>query len=152
MRHFLFCAFALLVIGTQAQTRLAGTILGEGDKPLDGVNLVIGNDQHFGAVTDASGRFDVGGMRAGAIRLRATFVGYQPLDTALVLADGTNDVQLRMKLHVVLMREAEISGVRSDDRAPFAQSTLTKDELDRTNTGVDLPILLDLQPSVVTTT
>ncbi|MDV7402822.1 Plug domain-containing protein, partial [Arthrospira platensis SPKY1] len=65
---------------------------------------------------------------------------------------GDNPFNLRMRPNLVLMREAEVTALRAGDRAPFAVSKVTREELDRINTGVDLPILLDLQPGVVTTT
>jgi iron complex outermembrane recepter protein len=142
-----FAAFSL-----HAQTRLTGTLSASDGRPLEGVNLVVGEEQWLGTTTDGGGRFLVNGLRPGNVRLRATHVGYQPMDTLLQLVEGANEVALTMRLHVVLMREAEVAGVRGDERAPFAQSTLTRQEIERTNTGVDLPILLDLQPSVVTTT
>jgi iron complex outermembrane recepter protein len=150
-RNFLLVLASFFTLAAAAQTRINGTLRGEGDLPLEGVNVVVGEDRLFGATTNAQGRFTMGGLRPGSVRLRATYVGYQPVDTLLQLAEGVNEIDLPMRLHVVLMREAEIAGVRTDDRAPFAQSTLTRQEIERMNTGVDLPILLDLQPSVVTT-
>jgi iron complex outermembrane receptor protein len=52
----------------------------------------------------------------------------------------------------LMMREAEITALRAGERSPFAQTKVTREELDRINTGVDLPILLDQQPGVVTST
>ncbi len=142
----------LFSLSAAAQTRITGTILNDAGTPLEGVNVVVGEDRLFGTTTDPQGRFSMGGLPAGSSRLRATYVGYQPVDTVLQLVEGANEIAFTMRLHVVLMREAEIAGVRTDERAPFAQSTLTRQEIERMNTGVDLPILLDLQPSVVTTT
>lgn len=44
-----------------------------------------------------------------------------------------------------------ISSTRADDDVPTTYSEVEKEELDKLNLGQDLPILLDLQPSVVTT-
>lgn len=145
-------AAALLGLATHAQTRLTGTITGENDAPLDGVSLVVGDEQRFGTSTDREGRYGIGGLRPGALRLRLTYIGYLPVDTLLQLAAGDNRFSLRMQPNLVLMREAEVTALRAGERAPFAVSKVTREELDRINTGVDLPILLDLQPGVVTTT
>ena len=144
-------AAALLGHAAHAQTRLTGAITGENDAPLDGVTLVVGDEQRFGTSTDREGRFAIGGLRPGALRLRLSYIGYLPVDTLVTLATGDNRFDLRMRPDLVLMREAEVTALRAGDRAPFAVSKLTREELDRINTGVDLPILLDLQPGVVTT-
>ncbi len=149
--YTLFAA-ALLGLATQAQTRLAGVITGESEAPLDGVSLIVGDEQRFGTTTDREGRFAVGGLRPGALRLRLSFIGYLPVDTLIELATGENRFDLRMRIDVVLMRAAEVTALRAGERSPFTVSKVTREELDRINTGVDLPILLDLQPAVVTTT
>ncbi len=152
MRTCIFSIALFLAGWSNAQTVLTGSIFNEGGEPLEGVNVIVGSAIELGTVSDRNGEFNVRGLRDGVARLRASSVGYQPIDTAIVLQQGENRIELRMKLHVVMMREAEISGVRSDRRAPFAQTTLEREEIQRMNTGVDLPILLDLQAGVVTTT
>lgn len=47
--------------------------------------------------------------------------------------------------------EVLLTATRLKDKAPFAFTTLTKEKLEATNLGQDLPILLDQLPSVVTT-
>jgi len=56
-----------------------------------------------------------------------------------------------MRANTTVLREAEVSALRAGDRAPFAKTVVTREELQRINTGVDLPYLLELQPSVVST-
>lgn len=47
--------------------------------------------------------------------------------------------------------EILLSATRAKDKTPVAFSNITKEELESTNLGQDLPILLDQLPSVVTT-
>lgn len=144
----------LLLVVTQqlcAQSRLSGTITDADGHALFGVNLVLG-DQAFGTTTDAMGRFTIGGLRAGALRLRISHVGHEPVDSVLTMQPGDNTMDLKLTPRTYAMREAEVTAVRAGERTPVAKSTITREELERINTGVDLPILLDLQPSVVTTT
>jgi iron complex outermembrane receptor protein len=152
MKHIpTLIALAFVGHAAQAQTRLSGTITGENDTPLDGVTIIVGDEHRFGTITDREGRFAIGGLRNGPLRLRMSYIGHLPVDTLIELAAGDNSFNLRMRTHVVLLRAAEVTALRAGERAPFAVSKVTREELDRINTGVDLPILLDLQPSVVTT-
>jgi iron complex outermembrane receptor protein len=70
----------------------------------------------------------------------------------VTLVEGANSVMLSLAPTALMMREAEITALRAGERSPFAQTKVTREELDRINTGVDLPILLDQQPGVVTST
>jgi len=150
MRTFLLLLAFAIINGIAAQSRLSGVITGEGDGPLPGVNVVAG-DRAFGTSTDQLGRFTLAGLRAGAIRLRLSFVGFQSADTLLVLVEGENTFNLTMAPDRVMLTAAEVTALRAGDRAPFAKSTLSREEIERINTGVDLPYLLEQQPGVVAT-
>lgn len=152
MKHLFSLPFALAIcVCAHAQTRLSGTITTPAHEPLEGVHIVVGDDHHFGATTDRSGRFTIGGLRPGDVRVRMSFVGFTPVDTTMHLVQGDNTVQLMMRPHATALRAAEVSALRAGDRAPFAKTVVTREEIERLNTGVDLPYLLELQPSVVST-
>lgn len=149
MQRSLFAIIASIqILGVSAQLRYTGRVLGEGDEPLVAVDVVLGDDQAFGTTTDADGRFELSGVRSGGQRLRLSHVGYTMVDTTIMGAQVDN--VFRMRADVVMMRMAEITALRVGD-APFARSMVSKESIARNNTGVDLPYLLDLQPSVVTT-
>lgn len=151
--HLTLLATALLGVAAHAQpARLAGTITNEADAPLVGVSIVLGDEQRFGTSTDHEGHYAMAGLRPGSLRLRISFIGYLAVDTMVTLAPGDGRFDLRMRPSNVLLPQAEVTALRAGDRAPFAVSKLTREELGRINTGVDLPILLDQQPGVVTTT
>ncbi len=139
-------------ITVSAQVKITGRVLDDGDAPLHGVNIVLGDDQAFGATTDVQGRFTVSGRNNGQERLRFSLIGHQPIDTLVKVEGSVIDLGvIHLHTEAVLMRAAEISALRVGDRAPFAKSILTQEAISRMNTGVDLPYLLDLQPSVVST-
>lgn len=156
MRHSL-SLFAVIATGIAAcaQSTLSGTISsggsGMGDQPLEFVNIVTGDDHLFGATSGPDGGYTISGLRAGPVRVRISHVGHRPLDTLLVLADGANTFNVALHGGAIELGEAEVSALRAGDRAPFAKTVVTREEIQRTNTGVDLPYLLELQPSVVST-
>lgn len=152
MRSIFTCfAVAAFVINTNAQARLVGVITDPASVPLEGVNLMVGDDPRFGATTGRAGHFAIQGLRPGTVRLRLSFIGYEAVDTLLHLHDGDNRYDHAMRASAVRLREAEVSVLRAGDRAPFARTVVTREEIQRINTGVDLPYLLELQPGVVST-
>ncbi len=152
MQHTLsLCAALCTSLCAFSQTHLGGTITGPANDPLEGVHIVVGDEQHFGATTGRDGHYVVPGLRPGAVRVRLSYIGHVPVDTTLQLVAGGNTFSLVLRAYAHALREAEVSALRAGDRAPFAKSVVTRDEIQRINTGVDLPYLLDMQPSVVVT-
>jgi len=133
-----------------AQNRLSGTLLDAEGRPLPFASVTL-DDGHFTGQADAQGVYVLSGMLPGTHRLRAAAVGHLPLDTAVVLAAGANTVDLRLRASEHLLRDVEVSALRAGDRAPFARSLMTKEDIARVNTGVDLPYVLEQQPNVVST-
>lgn len=48
-----------------------------------------------------------------------------------------------------LLSTVEVRAIRADDKAPFTKTNITKKELDKLNTGQDIPFILNQVPSVV---
>ncbi|MBK9149454.1 MAG: TonB-dependent receptor [Flavobacteriales bacterium] len=151
LRLFIPCWIAFAPLGLNAQLQIAGTVLGEGDAPLAGANVVLGGDLAFGGATDTQGHFTIRGLRPGDLRLRVSMVGYQRIDTVIVAMEGMPDLLIRLSPDVIAMRAAEVTALRASERSPFARTTLDREQIDRINTGVDLPYLLEQQPGVVST-
>jgi iron complex outermembrane receptor protein len=80
-----------------------------------------------------------------------SFIGYAPLDTMVRVTAGENLFNATLQPTSTALREAEVSALRAGDRAPFARTLVTREEIQRINTGVDLPYLLEQQPGVVST-
>lgn len=152
MKYITFLTIiTVFVLDARAQARLTGIVLNEAQEALESVNIVVGNEQHFGATTGRDGRYTIGGAPSGAVRVRISYIGYHALDTIIQLNNGDNTFNPTLQARSHLLREAEVSALRAGDRAPFARTVVTKEEIARINTGVDLPYLLELQPSVVST-
>lgn len=150
-RIILLACAALAAPFSLAQSRLQGSVTDAAGAPLEGVSIALGDDARFGTASDRQGRFTVNGLLPGPIRLRATRIGHLAKDTLIRLEPGENELLLRLPADAVLLSAAEVTALRAGDRAPFAKSVITREEIDRINTGVDLPYLLEQQPGVVAT-
>ncbi|MEO7080010.1 MAG: carboxypeptidase regulatory-like domain-containing protein, partial [Flavobacteriales bacterium] len=149
MRRLLaLCAMALLANGLFAQVKLKGTVHDAAGAPVPFASVLLG-DQGLLAPTDATGAFHAGGLFEGDLRVRVSAVGSLPKDTVITLQTGENFLAIVLGESVVELSAAEVTALRAGDRAPFAKSTLNAEEIAKINTGVDLPYLLDMQPSVV---
>lgn len=142
------CAMALLVNGSFAQVKLKGTVHDPEGAPVPFASVLLGS-QGLLAPTDAAGAFHAGGLFEGDLRVRVSAVGFVPKDTVLTVQAGENFVAIVLQQGVVELSTAEITALRAGDRTPFAKSTMSAEEIAKVNTGVDLPYVLDMQPSVV---
>lgn len=142
------CALALLANMTFAQVKLSGTVRDAEGAPVAFASVLLG-DQGLLAPTNDQGVFQAKGLFTGELSIRVSGVGFIPLDTTITLNAGDNSIELSLIRSTVELAAAEVTAVRAGDRAPFAKSTLTAAEIAKTNTGVDLPYLLNMQPSVV---
>ncbi len=151
MNHFVTSILAALcAIPSVAQVRLVGTVQDAEGLPLAFANVrLLSNDMR--TTTDANGVFVVTGLWPQPCPLRIAYVGHSTLDTTFLLADGENKVLLRLRTAQQQLEGITVEALRAGERAPFAKTMVTKDEIARVNTGVDLPFLLELQPSVVST-
>jgi iron complex outermembrane receptor protein len=151
MQRFILSALlAASALAVSAQTTITGTVTDDEGQPLPGAHVTAGDDLGFGTATDADGAFSLKAA-PGPVRLRVSHLGHARLDTTITVAAGTAPLRLRLRGEAIAMRGAEVSALRAGDRAPFAQSTVTRERIDRINTGVDLPYVLEQQPSMVAT-
>lgn len=146
----LFLASANVAVVGYGQARLVAQVNDRADNALPFAQVSV-NDGVFGTQADEHGQFTLAGLRPGDAPLRIVLVGYRTLDTVITLVAGDNRMTFALDPDDHLLRDVEVSAIRAGDRAPFARSTVTKAEIRRSNTGVDLPYLLDGQPSTVVT-
>lgn len=137
-----------LTTNLSAQSKLNGTVQDAQGAPVAFASVILGEQGRL-APTDAQGSFHAKGLFTGDLRVRISAVGFQAKDTVIELAQGDNTVRFLLQQSVKELAAAEVTALRAGDRAPFAKSTLTADEIAEKNTGVDLPYLLDMLPSVV---
>ena len=142
------CAAALMVSTTFAQVKLTGTVKDTEGAAVPFASVVLG-DQNQLAPTDIQGRFLASGLFAGDLRVRVSAVGFLPKDTVISVGIGENVVTIILVSSTLELSAAEVVALRAGDRAPFATSTVSAEDIAKINTGVDLPYLLDMQPSVV---
>ena len=150
MKNLFLLIAAVASFHVNAQSIITGLVLDENNAPISDAQVAVGETNSIGDATNAQGRFTLVGVPEGSRSVRITYIGYLPLDTTILVVHG--DVYtFRLRPRAVVLSGIEVSALRAGDRAPFAKTLVTRETIDRINTGVDLPYVLDLQPSVVST-
>ncbi len=114
------CALALLTAGApaglgpaplyaQGTGQITGRITGDGGRPVAGAVVeVAGGGQR--TVTDADGRYTLGGVRPGTVQLRVTAAGFGATTRAVTLTGGAATSDFQLSTQVVGLEELVVVG------------------------------------------
>ncbi|WP_319501175.1 TonB-dependent receptor [uncultured Draconibacterium sp.] len=130
------------------QINLTGVVKGDGEA-LAGAAVVI-EKSFYGVSTQANGSFEFKNLKPGDYTLLVSFIGFEPQKIDLQLSANKN-IEVDLKPNVIMTDEILISATRAGNKTPVAYSNVSSDEIAKRNMGQDIPFLLNLTPSFVTT-
>ncbi|MFW5753356.1 MAG: TonB-dependent receptor, partial [Marinilabiliaceae bacterium] len=150
MRKFLIF-IGLIFFSAQlfSQNELSGVVFTEDEKPLTGAT-VIAEPGNYGTVTDEKGQFKLTGLSGSELKLTISFLGYQKWEQSIDPSE-TNNLRIIMEPRSQLTEEVVVTAYRAGNKTPVAHTDLGQKELQSTGAGNDIPSLLKLTPSLVTT-
>ena len=149
MKKLFFLLFLqYLSVFAFAQHSLNGVVTGNGET-LAGASVVIENT-FYGVSTNSDGRFELRNLKSGNYTIQVSFIGYETKKLMVVL-DKTQEVNVVLQPYTVMTDEIIVSATRVSAKSPFAYSNISKSEITNRNMGHDIPYLLQLSPSFVST-
>lgn len=146
-RVFLISFFTLFVFSAFSQHQIRGKVLNESGEPLIGANVMIENT-YRGTSTGIDGDFQFNNLKAGEFDLIVSYIGYQK-EEITVNSEASTVVTVKMEADEIIGDEVVITATRASEKAPIAFTNVTKDEIEAQNLGQDIPYLLSLTPSLV---
>jgi len=120
----------------------------ETGKPLPGANLVVQNTR-FSASASDEGTYIISGLKQGSYKFRVSFIGYKTLVQDVTI-DKELTVDFSLEYSPVMSDEVIVQSTRVQEKTPSTFTSLEKEDIERQNTGQDLPFILQITPSVVT--
>lgn len=139
----------LLPVLASAQLSISGRVTNQSGEALPGATITI-NNPAASVIADAGGKYGFANLKPGSYMLNASFIGYQSISKNIVLA-ANQVINLTLVNGTLAAEEVTISATRAVKNSPTAFTNLSKKDLAKNNFGQDLPYLLSLTPSVVTT-
>lgn len=137
--------FLCVSIATFGQTRLDGIVLDqETNAPLWGASVQIQGSQK-GVTTNAKGAFSFTGIFSNQVVL-VSYVGFEAVQVPVGQAN-----RIILKRSTFLQDEVIVKATRADENSAMAFTTIQAADLKKRNLGQDMPMLLNFQPSIVTT-
>jgi len=134
---------------TEGKLSISGRVTDADGKPLAGAYVVVENTK-LGTSTGRDGTYMLTLRKGGFYRLTASFLGFATEATEVeVMGDAT--INFTLSLESYLAEEVVVSATRASSKMPIAQTTLGAEQIAELKKGFDIPYLLELLPSVVTT-
>ncbi len=152
--RILICA-TLLVVNyvSYAQRMVSGTVWDENNEGMPGVSVII-KDLDLGTITDMNGYFQLS-VPEQQKTLLISAIGYV---TKQVAIGSQSDVVIEMSVEVKKLKALTIFGdevinfsTKANELTPTTYTDVSKEKIQERNLGLDLPILLNFTPSMVTT-
>ena len=123
--------------------------VGDGENPLVGANVVVEGTQN-GGVTDDGGKFIIE-TGSGTFDITASYIGYITQTKTVSVGDIVASVSFDLETDVVAMSALEVLASRADEKTPVAYTTVSKEEMEIRLGSQDIPMSLNMTPSVYAT-
>ena len=155
MKKIIFFSLVLLVwAGAHAQIKLDGVVVdANSNQPIaDAIILIPEIDASV--FSGPQGEFTIQVEKPGLYTLEVSAPGYKPYSQQSDLAFGGNkSFTLKVSLEPIstVLRAVEVSALRASAETPLAYTDVTKAEIEKRNSGRDIPFLLDQTTGVVAT-
>ncbi len=137
-----------VVTEEKVSTSVSGVVTSESGDPLAGANVVVEGTE-MGAASSEDGTYSIK-LDAGSYTVTASVIGYQSSTKSV---DVSDDVTLDFSLAVsaVGMSALEVLASRADEKTPVAYTTVDKAEMEFRLGSQDVPMALNMTPSVYAT-
>ncbi len=133
-----------------AQYRVSGKITDINESALIGASVVLGSG-HLGMSTLADGSFEFNNIKAGNYQIKVSYLGYESY-LKNIEVDGDEVLHIALNSKSVLTGEVVITSIKASDKTPVAKTNISKEGLQNLNAADDIPLLLSMTPSVVSST
>ena len=146
--HLLVYSLLWVPTVSYAQSTLTGTVSDGFGLPLIGANVYV--EQTFqGAITDLNGEYTIKNLKNGPYVVKASYIGYSTRSEIINLETNT-ELNFVLDKANIIADEVIISATRARDKSPLAFTNVTKEEIHERNYGQDMPFVLSMTPSMVT--
>jgi len=117
--------------------------------PLSGANIVV-QGTRFSTSSSDDGTYSIAGLKPGSYKFKVTFIGYKSLVQEVDVIESIT-IDFALEYSPILSDEVIVQSTRVQEKSPSTYTTIEGEEIVRQNTGQDLPFILQITPSVVTT-
>ena len=138
----------MMITGLFAQS-VVGIVTDANSEPLVGANVVV-EETDLGSVSDNAGAYLIT-VESGTYTITASFIGYSSLSQEVVVGQESVGVDFELSAEALTMSALEVLASRADEKTPVAHTTVDKADLEFRLGSQDVPMALNMTPSVYAT-
>ncbi len=140
---------SLISVHAIGQFEIQGTVTDEKGRIIEYSRIFLEGTNHITETND-EGYYKLSGITLGNYVLKASILGYEDFEQQIFI-DKNMNIDIVLKEKTYRLKEIQINALRASGKMPFAYKNINKEEIQNRNYGEDVPFLLQLTPSVVTT-
>jgi iron complex outermembrane receptor protein len=140
---------ALAIFSANAQNLINGVVTNENNETLSGATIRL-KPGNYETISNGDGKFVINNVEKGNYTLLVSYLGYEPHKERITVSERA-DLKVSLKKSVFQTKEIIVSTTRATEKTPTSHSTISTSEIKRRKAVQDIPYLLQLTPSVVTT-
>lgn len=148
VRNVFVCFFLFISIIANAQLSIKGKVVDENGVPLAGANVYLNSTT--GVITNLDGEFTILRLPTNKYKYKITFIGYEPLEGEIELKSDYFQ-EFKLTISSVMSDEVIVLATKAGNNVPVAYTNVSREELTKNNLGQDIPYLMSITPSLVTT-
>ena len=123
----------------------------ENNQALPGASVVVVGTS-WGSAANSQGEYVIRNLPNGTYSVEANFIGYAPVRQEITVSNGDVSADFSLKVSVILGDELYVVSSRAKEReTPVAFSNISKTEMEATLGSQDIPMALNVTPSVYAT-
>lgn len=141
------CAFSFNVF---SQHSILGKITNIDGSPMYGVKVLVDNT-YFGSFSDADGNYSITHVKNDTYVLNISFLGFETQTKTVTVQDQDVVLDIKITPSSIMIEEVQVSAVRATEKTPTTYTNIGKEQITKSNFGLDLPYLMQSSPSTVVT-
>lgn len=143
-------AIALMLFSSaNSQNSIKGIVTGHSQEKLVGATVrLIGAGK--ASATDKDGKYLLDGIPNAFYTLETRYVGYW-IHTQRIKVNNDSEIHIQLKQKPIISEAVVVKGTRADENDPVVYSQISRKELNSGNRTQDIPYLLNMTPSLVST-
>lgn len=122
----------------------------ETGEPLPGAGILLENT-YIATASENDGAYELRNIKKGKYLMQVSFIGYKTAKREINLVDNLS-FDIKLDVDPIMQENVIIKATRANYKSPTAYQNIEKADIRKINLGQDIPLLLELTPSVVTTT
>lgn len=148
MRKLFFSLLLMIsVFQLSAQNNIQGTVTDENNQPLAGASVTIKQSSKT-VITNRKGEFSFSNLTDYAYTILVKYIGYETVEKNIQTGKSAT---IQLKHSETTLEEVTVYSTRANEKSPVAYTNVGKNDIKKLNDGQDLPYLLALTPSFITT-